>query len=94
MPLVSWVTLLESSPPIAPLDGGWNQTHVRYMKLFLLVLVAGLLAFAYFGGGWPFTGPAVANCLLTEKGATCFQFQYGWPARDALLSGSRRGLDR
>jgi xanthosine utilization system XapX-like protein len=40
------------------------------MKLFLLVLVAGLLVFAYLEVRWPFSGAAVANCLLTEKGAT------------------------
>jgi hypothetical protein len=57
------------------------------MKLFLLVLVAALLAFAYLEGRWPFHGRA--NCLLTEKGATCLQFEYGWSERDALLEGIR-----
>ena len=57
------------------------------MKLFLLVLVAALLAFAYLEGRWPFRGRPIADCLLTEKGATCLQFKYGWPERDALLAG-------
>jgi hypothetical protein len=57
------------------------------MKLFLLVLVAAVLAFAYLDGRWPFRGPAIANCLRTEHGATCLHFKYGWPERDALLTG-------
>ena len=62
------------------------------MKWFLLVLAAGLLAFAYHEDRWPFRGRAIADCLLTDNGATCLQFQYGWPERDALLEGftSRR----
>ena len=57
------------------------------MKWFLLVLAAGLLAFAYHEGRWPFRGRAIADCLLTDNGATCLQFKYGWPERDALLQG-------
>jgi hypothetical protein len=58
------------------------------MKWFLLVLVAGLLAFAYREGRWPFRSHAIADCLLTDNAATCLQFKYGWPERDALLAGT------
>jgi hypothetical protein len=64
------------------------------VKLFLLVLLAGLLAFAYLADSWPFSGSAIDNCLLTEKGATCLQFEPGWPARDALLEGVRSRMSR
>ena len=57
------------------------------MKWFLLVLVAGLLAFAYQEGRWPFRGRAIAHCMLTDHAAACLQFKYGWSERDAVFAG-------
>ena len=59
------------------------------MKWFLLVVAAGLLAFAFHEGRWPFRGRAIAGCLLTDHAATCLQYKYGWSERDALLEGIR-----
>lgn len=59
------------------------------MKWFMVALVVGLLAFAYFRGLWPFRGRAIADCAATGDVAACLQVKYGWSEQDALVEAFR-----